>query len=40
MSVYDVIKGCLDRTRLSLTINTSTEVTYVDYAGTNILKDI
>jgi len=40
MSVYDVIKGCLDRTRLSLTINTSTEVSYVDYAGTNILKDI
>ena len=40
MSVYNVIKGCLDRTRLSLTINTSTEVTYVDYAGTNILKDI
>lgn len=40
LSVYDVIKGCLDRTRLSLTINTSTEVTYVDYAGTNILKDI
>jgi hypothetical protein len=40
MSVYDVIKGCLDRTRLSLTINTSTEVAYVGYAGTNILKDI
>ena len=40
MSVYNVIKGCLDRTRLSLTINTSTEVTYVDYTGTNILKDI
>ena len=40
MSVYDVIKGCLDRTRLSMTINTSTEVTYVDYEGTNILKDI
>jgi hypothetical protein len=40
MSVYDVIKGCLDRTRLSLTINTSIEVTYVDYTGTNIFKDI
>jgi hypothetical protein len=40
MSVYNVIKACLDRTRLSLTINTSTEVTYVDYTGTNILKDI
>lgn len=40
MSVYDVIKGCLDRTRLSLTINTSTEIAYVGYSGTNILKDI
>ena len=40
MSVYNVIKGCLDRTRLSLDINTSIYVTYVDYAGTNILKDI
>ena len=40
MSVYNVIKGCLDRTRLSLDINTSVYVTYVDYAGTNILKDI
>jgi hypothetical protein len=40
MSVYNVIKACLDRTRLSMTINTSTEVAYVDYAGSNILKDI
>jgi hypothetical protein len=40
MSVYDVIKGCLDRTRLSLTINTSTEIEYLDYTGENILKDI
>lgn len=40
MSIYDVIKGCLDRTRLSMDINTSTEVEYLDYAGTNILKDV
>lgn len=40
MSVYDVIKGCLDRTRLSLDINTSVYVEYVDYTGTNIFKDI
>jgi hypothetical protein len=40
MSVYDVIKGCLDRTRLSLDINTSIYVEYVDYTGTNIFKDI
>lgn len=40
MSVYDVIKGCLDRTRLSLDINTSVYVEYTDYTGTNILKDI
>ena len=40
MSVYDVIKGCLDRTRLSLTINTSINIEYLGYEGTNILKDI
>jgi hypothetical protein len=40
MSVYDVIKACLDRTRLSLDINTSVYVEYVDYTGTNIFKDI
>jgi len=40
MSVYEVIKGCLDRTRLSLNINTSVYVEYTDYTGTNILKDI
>jgi hypothetical protein len=40
MSIYDVIKGCLDRTRLSLTINTSIEIEYLGYTGTNILKDI
>jgi len=40
ISLYDVIKGCLDRTKLSLTINTSIEVEYVGYTGTNILKDV
>jgi len=40
MSVYDVIKGCLDRTRLTLTINTFVNIEYIGYAGANILKDI
>lgn len=40
MSVYNVIKACLDRTRLSLDINTSVYVEYIGYTGTNILKDI
>jgi hypothetical protein len=40
MSIYNVIKACLDRTRLSMVINTSTEIEYIDYAGTNILKDV
>jgi hypothetical protein len=40
MSVYNVIKACLDRTRLTMDINTSMTVAYLDYAGTNILKDI
>ncbi len=39
MSIYDVIKGCLDRTRLSLDINTSVNIEYNGYTGTNILKD-
>jgi len=40
MSIYDVIKGCLDRTRLNLTINTSIAIEYIGYTGTNILKDV
>jgi len=40
LSMYDVIKGCLDRTGLSMQINTSVEVTYNGYAGNNILKDV
>lgn len=39
ISMYDVIKGCLDRTRLSMTINTSVNVFYLDYEGSNTLKD-
>ena len=40
MSIYDVIKACLDRTRLSLAINTSINIEYTGYSGTNILKDV
>jgi len=39
LSMYEVIKGCLDRTRLTMTINTSVDVAYLGYEGTNILKD-
>lgn len=39
LSMYEVIKGCLDRTRLSMTINTSVDISYLGYDGTNILKD-
>ena len=40
LSIYDIIKGCLDRTRLEMTINTSITIEYNGYAGTNILKDV
>jgi hypothetical protein len=40
MSIYDVIKGCLDRTLLAMDIYTSITVEYVGYAGNNILKDV
>lgn len=39
LSMYEVIKGCLDRTRLSMTINTCVDVFYLDYEGENTLKD-
>ncbi len=39
LSMYEVIKGCLDRTRLSMTINTSVDIFYLDYDGENTLKD-
>jgi hypothetical protein len=40
MSMYDIIKGCLDRTRLEMDINTSINIEYVGYTGSNILKDV
>ena len=40
MSFYDIIKACLDRTKLSMTINTSVAIEYVGYSGSNILKDV
>lgn len=40
MSFYDVIKGCLDRTRLAMGVNTSITIEYVGYTGSNILKDV
>ena len=39
LSMYEVIKGCLDRTGLLMQVNTSIELGYVGYSGTNILKD-
>jgi hypothetical protein len=40
MSMYDVIKACLDRTKLDFVINTSINISYTGYTGTNILKDV
>ena len=40
MSMYDVIKACLDRTKLDFVINTSINIAYTGYTGTNILKDV
>lgn len=39
MSYFEVIEACLARTGLVMTINTFVDVHYLDYAGTNILKD-
>jgi len=39
MSMFEVIQGCLARTGLVMTINTFIDVYYLEYAGTNILKD-
>lgn len=39
MSVYDVILGCLERTGILMTINHNIDVYYLEYSGTNILKD-
>lgn len=40
LTAYNVIKGCLDRTKLTMPINTSINIEYLDYIGANILKDI
>lgn len=39
MSIFEVITACLARTGLVMTINTFVDVHYLDYVGTNILKD-
>ena len=39
MSIFEVVTACLARTGLVMTINTFVDVLYLDYAGTNILKD-
>jgi len=39
MSMYEVIKACLNRTGVLLDINSSIDVYYLDYTGNNILKD-
>jgi hypothetical protein len=39
LSMFDVIKACLDRTRLTMTINSSVNLGYLGYEGENILKD-
>ena len=40
LSIYDVIKGCLDRTRLTMDVLTSIDLEYVGYTGTNVIKDV
>ena len=40
MSFYEVIEACLKRTGLSMTINSSIDLYYIGYTGTNILKDV
>lgn len=39
LSMFEVIQGCLARTGLVMTINTFIDIYYLEYAGTNILKD-
>lgn len=39
MSMYDVIKNCLARTGIVMTINSFIDVHYLGYSGLNILKD-
>jgi len=39
LSMFEVIEACLARTGIVMTINSFIDVHYIDYAGTNILKD-
>jgi len=39
ISLFNVIKGCLDRTGLDLAINSSIKLAYDGYVGNNVLKD-
>jgi len=39
LSMFEVITACLARTGLVMTINTFVDIHYLDYSGTNILKD-
>ena len=39
ISCFEVIEACLARTGIVMTINTFVDVHYLDYVGTNILKD-
>lgn len=40
MSFFEIIEACLNRTHLTLDINTSINLEYEGYAGSNILKDV
>lgn len=40
LSFYEIIEACLNRTRLTLDINTSINIEYNGYTGNNILKDV
>lgn len=39
LSMFEIIQGCLARTGLTMTINSSVKLKYLGYTGTNILKD-
>lgn len=40
LSFYEIIEACLNRTHLTLNINTSVNIEYNGYTGSNILKDV
>lgn len=39
ISIFDIIKGCLDKTGSLMTINTSVNIAWDSYVGSNMLKD-